>query len=254
MRGIEAKMITADDVSMGPPTSLPTTIQRIREIVVDNGPRTACHYKGVTYVGLNGGKVCKIDYQQAASASEFAKLDNSIVGIIAHLDRLYILKLDTPHVVFLFDLHGKQLHKWDLENHTNYTANAMAVVGDQLLLADNSNACIAVYTLNGEKRRSIPCPLMGSGFNSVCGCGPDAVVIADDDSNKIFRVKLSTGEVEWTSDAVNKPIGVCQYSDKYILVTTAANIHQAKVWILNSKSGEQTKGLGIYLTKDGHSL
>ena len=79
----------------------------------------------------------------------------------------------------------------------------------------------------------------------MCGCGPDAVVIAHKQSNKVFRVKLSTGEVEWTSNAVKQPVGVCQYSDKYILVTTHDTIHQAKVWILDSKSGEQTEGVGF---------
>ena len=114
----------------------------------------------------------------------------------------------------------------------------MAIVDDQLLLADNTNGCITIYTLNGEKKRSIPCSLIGSEYNSVCGCGPDAVVIAHRQSNKVFRVKLSTGEVEWTSDDVKEPIGVCQYSDKYILVTTHDYTKQVKVWILDSKSGE----------------
>ena len=231
-------MITAD-VSMGSLAApLPTTVERIWEVNVDNYPRTVCHCKGVTYIGLNEGKVCKIDYQQSKSASEFVQLNNYIVGIIAHLDRLYILERGSPYAVFVYDLHGKQLHKWNFVYQSDLTANAMAIVGDQLLLADNTNACIAIYSLNGEKQRSIPCPLIRGGYNSVCGCGPDAVVIAHNDSNKVFRVKLSTGEVEWTSDAVRQPIGVCQYSDKYILVTIHDTIQQAKVWILDSKSGE----------------
>ena len=206
-------MITADDVSMGPPPSLPTTIKRIQEVKVDSCPRTVCHYKGVTYVGLNGGKVCKIDYQQAASASEFAKLNKEICGIIANLDRLYILMRGRPYVVFVYDVYGTELHKWDFENQRNLAANAMAIVDNQLLLADNSNACITIYSLNGEKQHSIPCSLIGSGYNSLCGCGPDAIVIAHRESNKVFRVKLSTGEVQWTSNSVIEPVGVCQYSD-----------------------------------------
>ena len=109
-----------------------------------------CHYKGVTYVGLGGGKVCEIDSIQAKIASEFAKLDASIVGIIAHSDRLYILKRGTPYLVFVFGLQGQQLLKWGFENQSGQAANAMAIVGDQLLLADNTNACITIYTLNGE--------------------------------------------------------------------------------------------------------
>ena len=236
-------MVAAAEVFMSPALPPPTKLQRIQEAEVANNPRTVCHYKGVTYVGLNGGKVCKINSIQANSFSEFANFNEIIVGIIAHSDRLYMLKYGTPDVVFVYGLQGQQLLKWDFEIQTSTAANAMAIVGDQLLLADNTNACIAIYTLNGEKQRSIPCSLIGEQYNSLCGCGPDAVVIAHRQSDKIFRVKLSTGEVTWTSDAVEEPVGVCQYGDKYILVTTHDYTEQVKVWILDSKSGEQTTTL-----------
>ena len=71
------KMISAEDVLIGPVSSLPTTIERMREVELDNSPRTVCHYKGVTYVGLNKGKVRKIGGSlQANAGSEFVEFDN----------------------------------------------------------------------------------------------------------------------------------------------------------------------------------
>ena len=152
IRGIEAKMISGDDIYMVPASSLspPTKIERVLEVKVDCYPRTVCRYKGVTYVGLESGKVCRIGGIQLNDVSVFVTLNDWIMGITANADRLYILKRGSPYVVFVFNLEGQQLLKWDFENQSSQAANAMAIVNNQLLLADNTNACITIYTLNGE--------------------------------------------------------------------------------------------------------
>lgn len=142
-----------------------------------------------------------------------------------------------PYVISVHDTEGKQLLEFNFEKQDSTNANAIDIVNDHLVIANNTQSCISIYTLTGTKLRSIPCPLIGKEYNSLCGCGEDDVYIAEKASNKIFRVSLSTGEVKWTSDAVKEPIGVSLYNNQHVLVTTHMRIRQAKVWVLDTKSG-----------------
>ena len=54
----------------------------------------------------------------------------------------------------------------------------------------------------------------------------------------IFKVKLSSGEVEWSTDAVKSPVGACLFRNQYVLATSSHQGNTVKVWILETNSGK----------------
>ena len=54
----------------------------------------------------------------------------------------------------------------------------------------------------------------------------------------LYRVNLTTGDVEWRSDRVESPVGVEMYSKDVALVTSHSYSNQVKIWTLNADTGE----------------
>lgn len=177
----------------------------------------------------------KIDGENTITTFEI--FNNLVVGIIAHENKIYVLRHGNPYVISVHDTQGKQLLEFNFEDQNNNNANAFAIVNNHLTIANNKRSCIDIYTLTGTKLHSIPCPLIGKQYVSLCGCGEDDVVVADRSSNKVFRVSLPTGTIQWTSDVVKSPIGVCQHRNQYLLVTTNDSSSTFIAWILDSDTG-----------------
>ena len=200
------KLESADDIIINPPNrqpthhlpnrAPPTSIHLIKQVNV-GGKRTAvCQYKGYTYLGCSNGAVDRIDEDGNVTES-FIKLTNWVTGIIAHEDRLYTLMYGKPYTVYVHDLSGQQLHSWIHEHRGNYTARALAIINNELIIADRTNKRFTIYTLTGEHVRKIPCDLITENYLTICHAADDSILVANVTATPmLYRVNLTTGDVE----------------------------------------------------------
>ena len=86
---ITAELFIADSktITLSNQDALPSKLKLIREVKTANYCGTACHYKGYTYVGQNGGAIDKID-QQGNVIKDFIRLEGDVISIAAHEDTL----------------------------------------------------------------------------------------------------------------------------------------------------------------------
>ena len=173
----------------------------------------------------------------------FIKLTYWGTGIIAHEDRLYTLMFGCggPYKVYVHDLTGQQLHSWNHGDRGNYTARALAIINNELVIADRTNKRFTIYTLTGGRVRDVPCKLISNHHLTICHAADNSILVANFDAKpELYRVNLTTGNIEWRSDRVSRPIGVLMQSEKVALVTSCNNTTQVKMWALNAESGKRT--------------
>ena len=247
------KLESADDIIINSPNrqpthhlpnrAPPTSIQLIKQVTVGSRPTAVCHYKGYTYVGCTSGAVDRIDEGGQVTPS-FIKLTTRVTGVIVYEDRLYTLRHgggETPYTVYEHDLTGQQLHSWNHgDRGNNNSAGALAVINNELIIADRTNKRFTIYTLTGEHVRDVPCDLISNHHLTICQAEDNSILIASCSTKpELYRVNLTTADIEWRSDRMSHPIGVLMHSKEYALVTSCNSTTQVKMWTLNAESGKR---------------
>ena len=242
------KLESSDDIIINPPNQQPThhlpnrapptSIQLIKQATVGGNPTAVCKYKGYTYVGCVNGAVDRIDEGGQVTLS-FIKLAQCVTGIIAQEDRLYTLMYGQPYTVYVHDLSGQQLHSWIHEDRGNYSARALAIINNELIIADRTNKRFTIYTLTGAHVRDVPCDLIYNDYLTICQAGDNSILVANFDAKpELYRVNLTTGNIEWRSDRVDNPVGILMHSKDVALVTSYSISQQVKIWTLNADTGK----------------
>lgn len=226
---------------------MPNLLKLKREVRFDDFCCAVTHFKGVTYVETHpafytknsGSSIRKID-AKCKQSENIASLERRVVGLTAFKNKLYVMKHDKPSIMHVYSVDGELLCEWNIDDDTNWTINSITTVGDHLIIASKTQACLHVYTFAGVKVYSVPCEFITDTFVSLCGCGGDAVLIANKKTDKIIKLNLATGEIEWTLDEIVDPVGVCLYSSYHSLVTSSNQKDQVKVSIIDTSSGKLT--------------
>ena len=220
---------------------LPTGLRLIREVKTDNSCYTVCHYKGYIYVGQVGGAIDRID-QHGRVTKAFIKLDNHVVSLSAHNDRLYTLVYQdkTPSKVSVHNLNNGQLIKFWNHPFFSYFGQRITQRGNnQLAVGDWPSKQIIIYTLTGDVIRKVPCPPSLTMTQSVCmsSSGDDSVVISDYKAGKVVRMSLKDGSLLWSSDRVTNPGGIVHHPAGYVLVVSN-QVDQTTISVLDEKNGK----------------
>ena len=246
------KLKSANDIIINPPNNMqctnklpsrdpPTSIQLIKQVSVGWDPIAVCQYNGYTYVGCSDGAVDRID-EGGNVTSPIIELADSVAGIFAYENRLYILMYGyggKPYKVYILDLTGRKLHSWKLEDRTDYLGRALAVINNELIIVDRTNKIFTIYTLTGERVRDEPCDLISDNCLTICHVGDNSVLVANCNAKPgLYRVNLTTGDVEWRSDSVDSPVGILMYSKDCALLTSHNSSKQIKIWPLNADTGK----------------
>ena len=243
------KLQSADDIIINPPNhkqctnklpsrAPPTSIKLIKQVTVGYHPITVCQYKGYTYVGCYDGAVDRID-EGGNVTSAFIKLHRTVTGIVAYEDRLYTLMCGRPYTVYVHDLAGQQLRSWKHEDSSGDVGRFLTVINNKLVIADKTNKRFTIYTLTGEHVRDVPCDLITKNYLTICHVGDNSVLVANSDAKPgLYRVNLTTGDVEWRSDRVSGAIGVVMYSKDVALVTSYSRSNKVKIRTLNVDTGK----------------
>ena len=144
----------------------------------------------------------------------------------------------------MYDLSGQRITSWQ---HSDYSVsnlgNKMAVIGNQVIVGDLSNERLTVYSLTGDIMRHIPCAQLLRYNSSICEAGDNSVIITDRWSNKVYKLSLTTGQIEWTSTDVRDPAAVVCYADQYVLV---AADYSSDIIVLGINTGKKCFMTGFH--------
>lgn len=219
----------------------PSTMQVIKRVQLGEACSAVCHHKGYTYVILRDiHRVDRIDQHGnvAIGLIQLTPLDNTAYEITAHENKIFILlrtlgnRFRFTASLKIYDLLGNDLPSFGLRS-----VDALTILGSHLVFADETNQRLSIHALAGTPVQHVKCQLTRQSLLSLCGCGDDAVIIADALGSKVFKIALATGAIEWTVDSVNMPFAPCLYGTDYILVTTSAKDDQTHIWMLDKVTG-----------------
>ena len=242
-RETEVVLQPSDDIAFDANTStnsIPRSLQLINEVKMQGTLcNTICHYKGMTYVGTNGGHLFRIIDDKTA-ISKSIQLKNPVLSIRVCDDQLLIHAKGNPrHLLYRYSLGGNCLGEWTLQDSNSSTAYGckLCVIDNQLYMADSFNQRISCYTLNGDVVRHIPCQQLPKGGRiSMCQVSRNSLVFTDEHHSKVVKMNFRTGDVEWESSHIREPGGVALYGlDRLIIANRSEAL---KLWILNINTGE----------------
>ena len=154
-----------------------------------------------------------------------------------------ILKKINSRQICVYDLSGQLITSWQYPD-SNYSnpCNKLAVIGNQVIVGDASNKRLTVYSLTGDIIRHIPCTQLNYN-SSICEAGDDSVIITDYWRDKVYKLSLTTGQIEWTSTDVRYPAAVVCYADQYVLV---AAMYGSTITVLDINTGKKCNMMGFY--------
>ncbi|XP_067944873.1 uncharacterized protein [Watersipora subatra] len=235
-RDIELKIVSAGDIvvnsnqrSVVPqPPQLPLSIlppkslTLLKSIELPSGPVSVCLHEGVTYVGLHNGTVSRINSNYKLRDS-FISTSGIVESISLHENRLYILSRSKPRTVSVYDLSGGVITTWQHPYHGSY-CSMLSVAAGNVVVADPPNKRLTIYSLTGKTLRNISCPLLSNNQVSICAGHGDDVIIADFETQKVFRFNITTGNVVWTFTHPNPPQGLVCYGDYILVAAYSSNI------------------------------
>ena len=219
---------------------LPTVLHLVREVKVSHKCFSVCRHKDKTYVG-NGfrSNVDRIlaDY----------KLERSFIQIEGDVDAMAV---DSRGVLYTLSYESSE---WEIYMHVAETGAyagsfshadttcwslGLAIVGDRVIIPNRTMSIITVYKATGSYMKSIGCDgMLGSHGVAICAFETDSVIVSSEDSRKVFRVNIDTGEKLWVYQHDSKPGGVSPCGPDYVIMADMTS-ECPKFTILDAKSGE----------------
>ena len=107
-------------------------------------------------------------------------------------------------------------------------------------MVDRAKERLSVYSLSGEMKMNLTCPLKGRHWASICSSVDNSVILSDYSSHKVHRVNINSGGAIWTAE-VKKPMGVTCYKDKFVFVTTLSKFVDICILDITTGMGHDMK-------------
>ena len=173
----------------------------------------------------------------------FIRCNGTARAINVYKDSIYTMqkvrKQGSPasHSIHVYDLSGQEVTQWTCSTDGGFDVTSLTINDDQLLVPDNINRRLTVYSLDGHVLRYIPCSLHRPYCLSadMLSCEHGSVIICISFLNKLLKINTTTGEVVQTFDGFNNPTKICLYGPQYVLAVQA---HGREIVVLNLKTGE----------------
>ena len=251
MRDLEVQISISDDIIIGTDINkivscpIPTSLQLIKQNEVVN-PLTVCHHRGNTYVGLGSGEVVKIDADD--NSTPLFACGSTVLAIRAKGNSLFLLQNSIPLTVGVYDLNGNLTTSWNHNDSTNrwFHGARLVLINDQVAVADRLKEQIVIYSESGIIIKQVPCPYISDAIWSVmCEAGQNHIILTNYNQSKVFKLNLTSGEVEWTCTDIPNPEGVVCYGRDYVIVYSYTG--PEGIWILNQKTGKKVLRLMVFL-------
>ena len=173
-----------------------------------------------TYV-VNDDSTGSIDIilQDSTVKRSFIKLADSAWGTRIYQNRIYCLMKGTPSIMFVFNLKGKVVAKWEHESTGRWYYNFVIVL-DQVIIPDRHQKQLKFYSLEGKLVSNVACPQISDHWIDICIADSSSIVISDHASSQVFKYDLTTNQTIWTCRDIKAPLGVACYEEQCILVAS----------------------------------
>jgi len=218
-REIEVEIVTSQD-GQTTPNALNKWLILQHTVEVGGYPMSICSYQGKVYVASSTGLDVVVKHKLLSEkliSSSHLYADS----VAAHRDRLYISN-SINSLVTVYNLRGEKLFDW---THNRSRSN-LVVVGNKIVVADTQNQILSVYSLTGEAITQLHVPI-SQGYGTtilICVIDNSSVVVSDYKTAKVFKVNISSGEVEWTSEHVGNPQGVAYHRGRVLVADRGARM------------------------------
>ena len=220
----------------------PTSLRRVNYLELQSSPMSICYYKNhiYSYICSNNYKhVVRIDLKGNQYGLVSDSSCKSVKSIQAKTNKIFVIQDGNENSrICVYDLSGQLITSWqhtDSCRSYDYIGNKLAVIGYQVIVDDVSNKRLTVYSPTGDIMRHIPCTQL-VWCSSICEAGDDSVIITYYLEDKVYKLSLTTGQIEWTSTDVRSPAAVVCYAYQYVLV--AANYSSA-ITLLDINTGKK---------------
>ena len=223
---------------LGVTTDLPGSLRMIKQIQSANECSTVCGFADHVFVALASGHLMGIQPEFQISLFEaISKSKAQIVGMGIRDNYLLLMEKGNPHhTVHVSDLKSSnEVASWNHEEGNLPIGSLLAVVGQQVVMVDRAKKRLSVYSLSGEVKMNLACPLKGRHWASICNAVDNSVILSDYSSHKVHRININSGGAIWTAE-VKKPMGVTCYRDKFVLVATLSK--DVNIYILDITTGK----------------
>ena len=203
----------------------PKCLKLIKTIKLPDTAISICNYKDKTFLGLSNSQIVAID--KDFQIRDVFTCSGTPESICVYKDHFYLLICGDPSKVRVYNHSGKLLTKWSHydSNAGGYT-DGLAVIGDEVLIADRTKHRISVYSLTGKELRQMPTFLLGQKRKVVSFCAVDesSLIITDHNCSKVCKMNATTGVKIWESDYVTNPKSAACPMGRYIMVATSKGI------------------------------
>ncbi len=149
--------------------------------------------------------------------TELCKVEGSVNSIRVHEDRIYTLISVSKSVwaVKVLDMSGNLINSWSYSDISNYY-NQLTVINNQIVIPHRNNKQLIIYSLNGEKVKTIPCSLLNNKYTRICNADNTSVVISN--HTQVFKVDTFMGQSTPRSTQILNSRAVTCYRSKHVLV------------------------------------
>ncbi|XP_067941833.1 uncharacterized protein [Watersipora subatra] len=172
------------------------------------------------FVGMDNNNIARIDSSYNINKS-FISCSAPAESIIVYRNRVYTLsEHDEDYAISVFNMLGDRLNRWSVSVASGYFSDILAIVSDELVVAEQAHRRLAVFSLSGQLVRYVPCSVLGNGSTFMSALDDSSVLISDVNTFQISKFNIYTGAVEW-SENVSRHCGICFYKSKYVLVGRA---------------------------------
>ena len=235
-------------LSQHAPITPPNSLLHLNSLELLSMPTAICQYKNQlhVYCSLFGShKILRIDRQGNQFEWVSYSSDTRVESICAKNDKIFvmILKKINSRQICVYDLSGQLITSWHLSDRNNIICNKLVVIGNQVIVCNVDNKRLTVYSLTGDIIRHIPCTQLRYYYSIICEAGDDSVIITNWWSDKVYKLSLTTGQIEWTSTDVRYPRAVVCYADQYVLV---AADYSSDIIVLDINTGKKCYMMGLY--------
>jgi len=206
------------------------TVELINSVSVSPFCYSVYTYKGITYVGCDGG-VDRIDENNKVTKSFISLKGKEVWSISVHNDRIYTLSSDST--VRVHDLKRKTITSWRHKARLAWI-NQLAIINNQIAISGRLNKTLVFYSLNGEVVNTLPCPLLTNTDVHLSAADNNSIIISQPNSSLVYKVDTSSGDIIWQCKDVTKPYGVTCYRDEFVLVADGTKPTQLFVLSLHA--------------------
>lgn len=217
------------------PTLPPETLVLHKTVIlVSKRPTCVAYADGSTYVINDLFKAIDVIGHNSCTARLFMEIPDPVWGSFVYKDKMYTLTSGDPCTIRVYDLSGRLQMQWSHPVSKSWYIK-MTRVGELIVVPDRLNKRLVVYSLHGEQRDTLPCPILSDHWVAICAVDDSSAAVSDCASSQVIKIDVASGDVLWVCRSVTQPLGIACYRKRYLCVASCGS---RAIQVLDADTGE----------------